>query len=507
MYGTAGMNARVIYRKDELNVEELVAPMYAIHKSAVNQTYAWRMDNLRILRKVHTEHAAEWQEALLQDLGKQMVESFMTEIKLNLAEIDYFLSKLKSLMKPTQASSMGYNLPCFAQVQDVPLRPPAVLIIGPSNYPLQLTLSVAAGALAAGNPVVIKPSELTPAVSELMAKLCSKYFSPGCLQVVQGGREVVTPLLQHEWAKIAFTGSERVGKIVAEAASKTLTPVLLELGGKSPCYVDEHAPANIRLAAQRIIWGKTLNSGQTCVSPDYLIVHETHLKESHAERHVEMLREVESLSGSWVVGGSAKCNPSERFTYPTLVIDPPLGCRLLTEEIFGPILPIVPVKSRKEAKDFINSMPGIPLSMYVFTSKDSVFREMISECRAASVVRNDVVIHFGNPHLPMSGLGSSGYGSYHGIHSWRCFTHSQSQVYRPCFSFADFGLVRYHPYGKIKEKLVMILTDLPALPPLHIRFWSILAVSVYAVLSVDHLRYGLADCMAFAVDWLRRPVN
>ena len=257
------MNNRIVYRKDDLNVEDLVAPMYATHKSAVNQTYAWRMDNLRILRKVLTEHAAEWQEALLQDLGKQMVESSFTEIKLNLSEIDYFLRNLKSLMKPTQASSMGYNLPCFSQVQNVPLRPPAVLVIGPSNYPLQLTIAVAAGALAGGNPVVIKPSELTPAVSELMAKLCSKYFSKGTLQVVQGGREVVTPLLQHEWAKIAFTGSERVGKIVAEAASKTLTPVLLELGGKSPAYIDEHAPANIKLVAQRIIWGKTLNSGQT----------------------------------------------------------------------------------------------------------------------------------------------------------------------------------------------------------------------------------------------------
>jgi Aldehyde dehydrogenase family len=228
---------------------------------------------------------------------------------------------------------------------------------------------------------------------------------------------------------------------------------------------------------------------------------------SHAERHVEMLQEVESMSGSWVIGGSDKCNTRERFTYPTLVVDPPRGCRLLTEEIFGPILPIVTVKSRKEAKDYINSMPGIPLSMYVFTSKESVFREMIRECSAASVVRNDVVMHFGNPHLPMSGLGSSGYGSYHGIHSWRCFTHPQSQVYRPCVVMADFGLLRYHPYGKIKEKLVMILTDLPALPPLHVRFWSIFAVSVYAVLSVDQLRYGFADCLAIGVGWLRRPGN
>lgn len=232
-------------------------------------------------------------------------------------------------------------------------------------------------------------------------------------------------------------------------------------------------------------------------------------QESHAERHVEMLREVESVrSGSWVVGGSAKCNTTERFTYPTLVVDPLRDCRLLSEEIFGPILPIVSVKSRKEAQDYINSMPGIPLSMYIFTSKESVFREMIRECCAASVVRNDVVVHFGNPHLPMSGLGLSGYGSYHGVYSWGCFTHPQSQVYRPSLLLADFGLIlRYHPCGRIKEKLIMALTDLPALPPLQLRFWSIIAVSVYAFLSVDHLRYGLADCLAFGVDWLRRPGN
>ena len=255
-------NDRVIIHNEYLNVEELLAPMYATHESRANQTYAWRMQNLRLLRKVLAQHEVEWQEALLQDLGKHKVEA-MLEINLSIAEIDYFLNNLQSLMQPTQASSMMYNIPSFSKIEHVPLRAPAVLIIGPCNYPLQLTLSVVPGALAAGNPVVIKPSELTPAVSKLMAKLCSKYFSPGDLQVVQGGREVVTPLLEHEWGKVVFTGSERVGKIVAEAAAKTLTPVLLELGGKSPCYVDENAPWSVTLAAQRIIWGKTLNCGQT----------------------------------------------------------------------------------------------------------------------------------------------------------------------------------------------------------------------------------------------------
>jgi acyl-CoA reductase-like NAD-dependent aldehyde dehydrogenase len=261
MYGT--MSSRIIVRKEKLDVEELLAPMYATHKSTVNQSYAWRIENLRKLRTLHTKHSQEWEEALMQDLSKHRVEAVISEIKLNVGEIDYFLRNLKTLMKPTKVASMGYNAPCFSQVEDVPLRPPAVLIIGSSNYPLNVTLSAAAGALAGGNPVVIKPSEQAPAVSQLMFKLCMKYFDKGSVQAVEGGREVVTPLIQHEWAKIVFTGSERVGRIVAGEAAKTLTPVLLELGGKSPCYVDEDAPSSLKLAAQRIIWGKTFNSGQT----------------------------------------------------------------------------------------------------------------------------------------------------------------------------------------------------------------------------------------------------
>jgi acyl-CoA reductase-like NAD-dependent aldehyde dehydrogenase len=228
-------------------------------------------------------------------------------------------------------------------------------------------------------------------------------------------------------------------------------------------------------------------------------------QENHAERHVEMLKEVESVPGIRIIGGSHKCDTADRFTYPSLVLNPPRECRLLNEEIFGPILPIIAVKSRKEAQDFINSMPGIPLSMYVFTRKESVFRDMIRQCPAASAVRNDVLVHFGNPHLPMSGLGTSGYGSYHGLYSWRCFTHPQSQVYRPCYPTADFGLIRYHPFGKIKEELIMFLTDLPAIPPLYLRFWLGVGLFTYATLSSETVRFGLADAISIAVDWLRRP--
>jgi acyl-CoA reductase-like NAD-dependent aldehyde dehydrogenase len=246
-----------------LEVQDLLAPMYETHKSSVNFTYEWRMKNLRDLRKLVVNHEKEWQEVLFHDLGKQKVEATITEINLVLAEIDYFRYNLKKLMKPTKVPSMGYNFPCFSQVHDTPLRPPAVLIIAPCNFPLLLNLSAATGAIAAGNPVVLKPSELNSAFSSLLVKLCKKYMDPGCLQVIEGNHEVVSVLIEQEWSKIVFTGSEKVGKIIAAAASATSTPILLELGGKSPCYIDECAPSNLKLVAQRIIWGKTINSGQT----------------------------------------------------------------------------------------------------------------------------------------------------------------------------------------------------------------------------------------------------
>jgi acyl-CoA reductase-like NAD-dependent aldehyde dehydrogenase len=247
----------------ELNIKDLVVPMLETHASKQNFKYEWRMKNLRLLRKIITDHMEEWHNVLLEDLGKHTVEARITELNLALSEIDYFLNTLRSFMKPSQVSTMGYYLPCFSQVQDMPMRPPAILIISPSNYPVMLTLTAAAGALAAGNPVVLKPSEQTPNVSSLLQQLSTRYMDRGSMVVVEGGPEVVTSLLTEPWGKIVFTGSERVGRIVAEAASRTLTPVLLELGGKSPCYVDETAPSNLKLVAQRIVWGKTINGGQT----------------------------------------------------------------------------------------------------------------------------------------------------------------------------------------------------------------------------------------------------
>lgn len=231
------------------------------------------------------------------------------------------------------------------------------------------------------------------------------------------------------------------------------------------------------------------------------------IQESHAARQVELIEEAEKAGGTCkiLIGGSKMCNVKEKFIHPTIIVDPPRDSRIWKEEIFGPILPIMTVRSREEAQELINSMHGTPLAMYVFTSKDSVFREMARVCPAASTLRNDVMVHFGNPSLPMGGLGTSGYGSYHGIYSWRSFTHPQSQVFRPCVPLADWGLSRYHPIKGLKQKLVFALVEVPPMPPLYLRYWFVAGAILYAMLNVETLRFGLADVLAMGVEWLRNP--
>lgn len=231
------------------------------------------------------------------------------------------------------------------------------------------------------------------------------------------------------------------------------------------------------------------------------------IQESHAARQVELIKEAEQVGGACkiMIGGSKLCSVKDKFIHPTIVVDPPRDSRLLKEEIFGPILPVITVKSRKEAQEIIQSMYGIPLAMYIFTNSDSVFRDMVRTCPAASTLRNDVMVHFGNPALPMGGLGTSGYGSYHGIYSWRSFTHAQTQMFRPCVPGADFGLSRYHPMKGLKKMLVMTMVELPAVPPLYLRYWLVAGAVVYATLNVETLRFGLADILAMGVECLRNP--
>jgi len=360
---------------------------------------------------------------------------------------------------------------------------------------------------------VLKPSELCPASAKLLSKCIPEYFEASALQVVEGGIPETTALLAQDWGLIHFTGSERVGRIVASAAAKTLTPVVLELGGKCPCYVDESCPSDISQVANRIIWSKTVNCGQNCISPDYLLIHKSQvdgllpeltraLEEqfgtdssspstasngssnsyksqlsklvapSHVQRAVDFIQEIEEMAKTdkhiqILSGGSSKCDKQSGYVAPTIILNAPLDSRIMKEEIFSPILPILVVNDRDQAVEIINSMDGTPLGLYVFTKSEAVFREMTERCRSGTAVRNDLIVQFAGPHLPFGGLGTSGMGSYRGENSFRCFSHMLPCVHRLTLPGADLCSLRCQPFvpwkSFILSKLVPMAPSIPVL--------------------------------------------
>jgi acyl-CoA reductase-like NAD-dependent aldehyde dehydrogenase len=501
-----------------LDVDAIRKPMQELHDSAVNFHFAWRQEQLLRLRSMLMDHWDDWIQALKIDLGKSTVEAVATELLMVRTDLDYTLRHLSSWMQPKKIPSPVICFPAFSHIEYRPLLGPAVLILGPSNYPLSLTLHPAVGALAAGNPVVLKPSELAPTVSQRLSQWVPHYFPPPVMVcIANGGIPETTALLQYSWGRIFFTGSATVGTIVATAAAHTLTPVTLELGGKSPCYIDEettniHNPHLLRQIAQRIIWSKTLNAGQTCAATDTLIATEKvvaallpHLVESlttmfganpevdselgrivtvrHAERLVALLQQVEEITTAdddhrcqWIVGGSKQCRPSQRYICPTILINPPAESRLMQEEIFGPILPIVTVPHRAAAVEYIrHRMPGTPLCLYVFTDDAAVFQTLVRQVPAGSVVRNDCLVHLCSPYIPFGGLGTSGYGgTYHGRYTFDLFSHALPVLHRPYVwpGLWDWTVLRCHPFTRLKRFVtVRVAIQLPAIPVLHVRFF------------------------------------
>jgi acyl-CoA reductase-like NAD-dependent aldehyde dehydrogenase len=504
-----------------LDVAALRAPMQGTHDSGINGSFSWRMEQLKTLKRMVYEHWDELLEVLYTDLGKQRTEAAASEMIILAREIDFLIDNLQKLMAPTKVASPGVSIPAFSTITPRPKSGPACLVIGPSNYPVSLSLQPVAGSLAAGNPTVLKPSELASATSALLHRLVTEYFDPSAFSVLLGGIPETTALLQESWGLIFFTGSQSVGKIVAAAAAQTLTPTVLELGGKSPCYVDETAPSDISAVANRIIWAKTMNAGQTCAAVDTLIVHESIVDRllpelvkaletqfgpdpaqgelgrmvdtQHADRHVEMIQQVENaveaLSSTTgtndaaedtshgckiICGGSNKCDVQSNYICPTIVLNPPRDCRLLKEEIFGPILPVVTIQSRDEAIQLMRDMPGTPLCLYVFTESSRVFDEISQKCPSGSTMHNDGLVHLTSPFFAFGGLGSSGYGGYHGKYSFETFSHQHFSMYRPVFPGLEV-MARYHPYAKKGAILEAVLLRAPDVPVLHVRAWLLVA--------------------------------
>ncbi|MDR6612720.1 aldehyde dehydrogenase family protein [Leifsonia sp. 1010] len=433
----------------------------------VTKPLAWRLGQLRALRRMLTERSAEFEDALLADLAKSPTESQIAELGFVVGEIDHTLKHLRRWLRPRRVSVPGALLPARASTMLEPVG--VVLVIAPWNYPVQLLLAPLVGALAAGNAVVLKPSELAPATSAAMARLMPQYLDTRAVAVVEGGVEDTTDLLAQRWDHIFYTGNGRVGRIVAAVAVENLTPVTLELGGKSPVYVD--ATVDIAAAARRIAWGKFMNAGQTCVAPDYVLAERSIVPrladalrdavrdlygddpaQSPDYGRIVNDRQFERLtgmlgSGTAAVGGDH--DAETRYLAPTVLTDVAPESPAMAEEIFGPILPILPVDGLDDAIRFIRAGDK-PLALYVFTSSATTRRRILTETSSGAVGFGVPAAHLAVAGLPFGGVGESGAGAYHGERSLRTFSHEKAVLSKPLSP--DTLQLIYPPYTEAKDR-------------------------------------------------------
>ena len=444
-------------------VADIIRKQREFFQTGKTKDVAFRIAQLKILKQAILENEKAILQALKGDLNKPEFEAYATEI-LVYKEIDYAIKHIKAWTKPQKAAVPMEFFPYSAKIYPEPLG--VVLIIGPWNYPFNLIIAPLVGAIAAGNCTILKPSELAPHTSSLLADTIAKYFDPAYIALVEGGVETSQNLLAEKFDYIFFTGGTSVGKIVMEAAAKHLTPVTLELGGKSPCIVDTEI--NLEHTIKRITWGKFINAGQTCIAPDYILVDKkikTNLLEGlkkcikefygdnpanspdyariisqkHFDRLANLLK-----NGEVIIGGET--NPDERYIAPTLLDNVSLEDTIMQEEIFGPILPIIEYSYISEAIALINSRPK-PLALYLFSQNKNLQKRILQETSSGGVCLNDTVMQYGVSSLPFGGVGDSGIGRYHGKASFDTFSHRKS-VLQNSFLF-DLNW-RYAPYqGKL----------------------------------------------------------
>lgn len=450
-------------------IKSIVASQRRFLRSEATLDIDYRLAALRRLRRAIVEHEHELTEALYLDLHKSYEEAYLTEISIVLGEIDNFLKNLPRWAAPSKKHTPLKLFPSRSAVLTEPLG--LALIIAPWNYPVQLLLNPLVGAIAAGCTAVLKPSPYVPHVAEALEQLVQGVFDEEYVAVVQGHREVNTALLAERYDVIFFTGSPELGRIVMRAASDNLTPVILELGGKSPVIVD--CTADVELAAKRVAWGKTLNAGQTCIAPDYLLIHrdvraqfveayrralgELHGEDARQSQHyVRMVsdrafeRVVSYLKeGRVVVGGAV--DAAERYIEPTLLADVAPDAAVLREEIFGPILPMIEIDSVDDAVDYILEREK-PLALYVF-AEEGVAKRVVRRTSSGGACINDVIMHIANENLPFGGVGNSGMGRYHGRDSLYAFSHRRSVLSSPTWLDLPFRYMPYKLFRYIKRLL------------------------------------------------------
>ncbi|XP_050501793.1 aldehyde dehydrogenase, dimeric NADP-preferring isoform X2 [Diabrotica virgifera virgifera] len=455
--------------------EHVVNSLRNTFETGKTKSVNFRIKQLKNLVKMIDDNTQAIAVALGQDLRKSKIESILMEVDVIKNEIKYILMHIHDWTKAEKPSKSLANALDSVYILHDPYG--VALILGAWNYPLQLSLSPVAGAIAAGNCVLLKPSEVAPATSKFLAEYIPKYLDTEAYQVFEGGVAETTELLKQRFDYILYTGSSAVGKIILEAAAKHLTPVTLELGGKSPVYLDKSA--DLEVAVKRLLWGKCANSGQTCIAPDYLLcskdlqekvvqIAKKVIKEffgenvkaspdygriindRHFKRIVALLKDANIAFGG-------DYDPSERFISPTILTNVKSSDPVMQEEIFGPILPIVNVESAYDAIQFINSREK-PLALYIFSNNKKDVDQILNNTSSGGVCVNDTIMHIVTLSLPFGGVGNSGMGSYHGKYSYETFVHKKSVLHKNLGYIGELlSSAKYPPYTTGKLRYLQLL--------------------------------------------------
>ncbi len=450
----------------EKDIIETVAKQHEYFKTGATRSCQSRIDNLLRLKAALTDHEADLTQALKQDLGKPEFEAYLSETGFTLHDLSMTIGKVKKWMQPKRTLTSLLTQPSSSRIHYSPLG--VNLIIAPYNYPVNLTFSPLIAAIAAGNTAVLKTSEMTPACSAVIQRLISETFPQEFIAHIEGEVKETTILLQQKFDHIFFTGSPRVGAIVMSAAAKNLTPVTLELGGKSPCIV--HEDAKLDIAVKRIVNGKFLNAGQTCIAPDYVLVHKA-VEEAFLSRlkdrivHVygedpkqspdfgriinsSHLQRISAMIDAQKVVVGGQCDADALYIAPTVLRNVTLDDRVMAEEIFGPVLSVLSYQLLDEVYAIVDRLPHHPLACYLFSENQAVQREVLDNIQSGGACINNCVFHVANHYLPFGGVGESGMGAYHGFHGFECFSHKKGVL--KSATWIDVPLT-YAPYGgKIK---------------------------------------------------------
>lgn len=450
----------------EKSSKTLIDQQRQFFSSNATRSVDFRIEQLKKLKTVIQRHERELSEAVFRDFQKSGFNTLLTEFSGVYNELDVAIKKVKKWSKYKRAATHLANLPGVSFVMPEPLG--VCLVIGAWNYPINLNLVPVISAIAAGNTVIIKPSELASHTSSALSRMINSNFDPSVLALVEGGVNETTELLAQPFDKIFFTGSVAVGKIVYQAAAKNLTPVTLELGGKSPLIVA--SDANLKIVVKRLVWGKFVNAGQTCVAPDYVLVHKSieqpflellkkeielgqfsldneNYAQIISERHFDRLINLIEPKKVFIGGEHDR---SKRLLVPTVLTDISGDDHVMDDEIFGPILPVLTYDNIDNAISFVKARPK-PLALYLFTESSSVREKIFTEVSFGGGAVNDVLVHLANDELPFGGVGSSGTGSYHGEAGFKTFSHYKSIIRRPTWFEPP---LKYYPYKNWKLSVI-----------------------------------------------------